>query len=113
MSGIFKRGSRKELLDKASILYERIKNVKVNSATHRKLFVKLVQRIGLVFLKPRVAPWRYQRGSRSLVDNLKKASISSNTETNEEEQEEEEIAGEIEDVVQQMLDGLRDKVKRV
>ena len=30
--------------------------------------------LGLIFLKPRVAAWRYQRGSRSLVANLMSAS---------------------------------------
>lgn len=28
----------------------------------RKLMMKLIQRVGLTFLKPRVAHWRYQRG---------------------------------------------------
>ena len=36
----------------------------------RKLAVKLVQRLGLVFLPPRIAPWRYQRGFRSLLAGL-------------------------------------------
>lgn len=31
---------------------------------------KLIQRIGMIFLPPRVASWRYQRGQRSLVNNL-------------------------------------------
>lgn len=30
----------------------------------RKLTVKLAQRIGLIYLKPTVAKWRYQRGAR-------------------------------------------------
>ena len=33
----------------------------------RKLAVKLIQRIGLVFLRPRVAAWRYQRGAKSNI----------------------------------------------
>ena len=36
----------------------------------QKLGVKLVQRLGLTFLKAKVASWRYQRGSRSLAMNL-------------------------------------------
>ena len=42
----------------------------VQSQLCRKLWVKLVQRIGLAFLTPKVAKWRYQRGHRSLTDNL-------------------------------------------
>nr|KAJ3417659.1 hypothetical protein HK105_000960 [Polyrhizophydium stewartii] len=40
----------------------------------RKLVIKLAQRIALCSLKPRVAAWRYQRGARSLADNLAAAS---------------------------------------
>ena len=44
----------------------------------RKLAIKLVQRIGLVYLRPRLAAWRYQKGSRSNVAaNLAGAGASS------------------------------------
>ena len=33
----------------------------------RKLAVKLVQRIGLVFLRPRLAAWRYRKGRSALL----------------------------------------------
>lgn len=33
----------------------------------RKLAVKLIQRIGLVYLRPRVAAWRYQKGHASSI----------------------------------------------
>ncbi|EGD78176.1 hypothetical protein PTSG_09052 [Salpingoeca rosetta] len=36
----------------------------------RKLSTKLVQRVGMSHLPPRVASWRYQRGMRSLMSNL-------------------------------------------
>ena len=37
----------------------------------RKLAVKLIQRIGLIFLRPRTAAWRYQKGQKSsIVANL-------------------------------------------
>lgn len=38
-----------------------------------KFYLKIIQRLGLVFLPPRkVAAWRYQRGTRSLALNLDK-----------------------------------------
>jgi hypothetical protein len=40
------------------------------SVVLRKLFAKLFARIGCAYLPPRVATWRYQRGKRSLVENL-------------------------------------------
>lgn len=39
----------------------------LNQTTTRKLLTKLIQRIGMNFLIPRIAAWRYMRGSRSLV----------------------------------------------
>jgi hypothetical protein len=41
------------------------------SAKLTKLCTKIVQRIGMTILPARVAKWRYQRGQRSLLDNLK------------------------------------------
>ena len=41
-----------------------------SSIAVRKLLVKLFARFGCANLPPRVASWRYQRGKRSLVENL-------------------------------------------
>jgi hypothetical protein len=57
---------------------------------HRKLFIKLMQRIGMIFLKPKLAPWRYQRGSRSLAENLKGPSQTTTATTAQEEEDEDE-----------------------
>ncbi|CAB1350256.1 unnamed protein product, partial [Coregonus sp. 'balchen'] len=51
-----------------------------SQAMLRKLGVKLIQRLGLTFLKPRLAKWRYQRGSRSLAANLSQSQSSSTVE---------------------------------
>ena len=47
----------------------------------RKLLVKLFARIGCAYLPPRVASWRYQRGKRSLVENLLKGNDGSKSST--------------------------------
>lgn len=39
----------------------------------RKLLVKLFARVGCAHLKPHVAEWRYDRGNRSLLENLSRA----------------------------------------
>ena len=41
-----------------------------NQTLVRKLLMKVLQRIGLTYLPPREAVWRYQRGSRSLLANV-------------------------------------------
>ncbi len=43
----------------------------------RKFLVKLFARVGCSYLPPRVAAWRYQRGRRSLLENLESASAGS------------------------------------
>jgi hypothetical protein len=43
--------------------------------------VKLFQRIGLAFLPPRVVAWRYQRGQRSLLQNLSAAGTAGTAST--------------------------------
>ncbi|KAJ1373190.1 hypothetical protein KIN20_035536 [Parelaphostrongylus tenuis] len=40
----------------------------------RKMFIKLVQRLALVTLRPKVAVWRYRRGRRRLEEILKRHS---------------------------------------
>ncbi|EYB82933.1 hypothetical protein Y032_0346g3131 [Ancylostoma ceylanicum] len=42
----------------------------------RKIFIKMVQRLALVVLRPRLAAWRYRRGKRRLEENLKPTSNS-------------------------------------
>jgi hypothetical protein len=42
----------------------------------RKLTVKLAARTGLTHLPPRVVAWRYNRGSRSLLENLSQAGVA-------------------------------------
>lgn len=69
---IFKVGHREDLLARIDsvfdpILKAEIKNKFMKKSTIiRKFKVKLAQRIGQIFLKPKVTKWRYQRGSRSL-----------------------------------------------
>jgi hypothetical protein len=89
---------------------------KPNQTLTRKLLIKLIQRIGLTYLPPRVATWRYQRGSRSLMQNLQGFTSILNTtddavvrsETSEDDATD-DIPPEMEDVIERLLASLRDK----
>lgn len=69
---VFKKGHRSRLLPHASSILKECLFIAAqpNQTSIRKLTCKVVQRLGMAFLPPRVATWRYQRGSRSLVQNL-------------------------------------------
>ena len=97
------------------------------SVMMRKLLMKLYQRLALIFVKPKIATWRYQRGQRSLLDNLQTLTAPSasthtdtttdtNTDTDTDatdaadaaDEDEEDIPSELESIVSLLLDGLRD-----
>ena len=71
---------------------------------------------GLTFLKMRVAVWRYQRGSRSLAENLGAGNNTARdvlrwnpVPQNEEEMIEDfEVPDCIEEVIEELMQGLRD-----
>jgi hypothetical protein len=102
-------------------------------ATIRKFNVKIIQRVGITFFRVKIAKWRYQRGSRSLISNINKANpvigltpveqakldmaaaaaAANKTRGSEqlknEQEEEEKIPFEIEDILEQVLTALKDK----
>ena len=126
---IIKHGKREDLLPYANDLLAWVINddIKQNAGTNvQKLVYKLVQRIGtiylfrdscficgcagLTFLPPRVAAWRYKRGSRSLAANLSAGDgTTSHLPETEENLEDEniEVPDEVEEVIDQLIQGLR------
>lgn len=73
ISNILKHGKREDLLIHAPNLLAWLLSCDYKSGNdflRNKYFVKIIQRLGLVFLKPRLATWRYQRGSRLLTAKL-------------------------------------------
>jgi hypothetical protein len=69
---VFKVGHRDDFLTRIDQVFEHVLQAEVTnkfmakSTIIRKSKVKLAQRIGCIFLKPKVASWRYKRGSRTL-----------------------------------------------
>lgn len=118
LAKLFKHGKRDDLLKYAPTVLQCLEKKRLsdsNQAMLRKLCVKLTQRLGLTFLKPRLASWRYQRGSRSLAANLSMsqtpavaAAVTPEMETQEQE-EDYDIPEEVETVIEHLLVGLKDK----
>ncbi|NXH55710.1 TBCD protein, partial [Rhabdornis inornatus] len=118
LAQLFKHGKREDCLPYASTVLECLDNCKLSESNQmvlRKLGMKLVQRLGLTFVKPKVAKWRYQRGCRSLAANLQAQGAAVQNQKREvaaaeaDDDEEYDIPGEIENVVEQLLVGLKDK----
>ncbi|XP_076000316.1 tubulin-specific chaperone D [Genypterus blacodes] len=118
LANLFKHGKRDDLLQYAPTVLQCLEGKHLSDSsvtTLRKLRVKLIQRLCLTFLKPRVAKWRYQRGSRSLAENLSMSqsatavdALTPEMETQELE-EDYDIPEEVETVIEQLLLGLKDK----
>ncbi|NXA51624.1 TBCD protein, partial [Nothocercus julius] len=119
LAQLFKHGRREDCLPYAPTVLECLDNCRLSESNQmvlRKLGMKLVQRLGLTFVKPKVAKWRYQRGSRSLAANLQAQSLGVQNQkmttaaaVEAGDEEEYDIPGEIENVVEQLLVGLKDK----
>lgn len=123
MSNIFKKGHRNNVLPYAHMALNPCLRLsdQNNQTLVRKLLIKVIQRIGLIFLPPKEAAWRYQRGSRSLLTNLNQttSSVVGCVETGVDkgflggsvggEEEEFEVPAELEEIVERLLCSVQDK----
>ncbi|XP_065214517.1 tubulin-specific chaperone D isoform X2 [Planococcus citri] len=121
LAAILKHGKREDLKPYTEGIFKCILTSKCLEDSYRlsrKYAIKIIQRIGLCYLRVKVAAWRYQRGSRSLALNL---GINPQPETfsavmHESKQkgdvlleECEDIPSLVEEVVAQLLKTLRDE----
>ncbi|XP_039332583.1 tubulin-specific chaperone D isoform X2 [Saimiri boliviensis] len=118
LAQIFKHGKREDCLPYAATVLSCLDNCRLpesNQTLLRKLGVKLVQRLGLTFLKPKVAAWRYQRGCRSLAANLQLLTQGQSEQKQKpplltsDDNEDEDVPEGVESVIEQLLAGLKDK----
>ncbi|XP_059617453.1 tubulin-specific chaperone D [Phlebotomus argentipes] len=118
ISAILKHGKREDLLPHTNKILQWATgcNFKESNNYLKHLhYVKIVQRLGLVFLKPRLARWRYQRGSRSIVANLTEPGVQDNAPVADsfsggdvlQHQEEIVVPDELEDIIEELLQALR------
>jgi len=121
---IFKLGQREVLLPiaddmEALLVGVESKDSLMSNSSVKKHIVKLSQRVGLCLLKPRVAAWRYQRGNRSLANNLtpdakgRAASmekVSMKIADEDEDDEDFDVPEAVENVIERLMNGLRDRV---
>ncbi|XP_034474683.1 tubulin-specific chaperone D [Drosophila innubila] len=116
IAAILKHGKREDLLPYADKLLQWIVACQYkdgNDFLKYKYFVKIVQRLGLVHLKPRIASWRYKRGTRSLVTNLGHQASAGENATSADSHDDDGAGDEIfvpdsiEEVIEELLQALR------
>ena len=112
-SHFFKHGKREDVVGVAprvlTALGECVDMTRGNTQL-RRLHTKLVRWLGITFLPPRLAKWRYQRGGRSLEEALSATPTSAPSQgEGEEEEEGYEVPPELEEVLGYLLTALRDR----
>lgn len=104
---IFQIGARSLLLPLAPVAFAVNLVLDGASVVRRKIVMKLVQRIGLVFLAPRLAPWRYQRSHRVLLAGVSVRESQMNDQSAQHVTW--KVPEQLDRVVDMLLTGLRDK----
>ncbi|ESP04000.1 hypothetical protein LOTGIDRAFT_156603 [Lottia gigantea] len=115
---LYKHGKREDMLQYAPDVLEGISECNLKEKPNsilRKTAIKVIQRLGLTFLKSQVISWRYNRGNRSLTNNLQSTSSNTTSITNsqtipaDQEDEEDEVPEHVEEILGELLEGLKDR----
>ncbi|KAI4493051.1 hypothetical protein M0802_009699 [Mischocyttarus mexicanus] len=117
IASILKHSAREDVRPYSTMLFEKILKLQLSNNPAdliRKFGMKVVQRIGFVLLRTKLASWRYQRMNRSisLLPNLSKNNGTESIENKENilnDNEDQEIPPAIEDIIEHLIQGLRDK----
>jgi hypothetical protein len=123
LAAVFKHGHRNELLARIDGIFHQMfrdpdspyLKAAESNVVLRQLTVKLASRIALAYMPPRVASWRYQRGSRSLAANLAgvasgvvAAAPAASAEGDDSSAPMAAPPDQIEEIIGRLLEGLRD-----
>ncbi|XP_011051953.1 PREDICTED: tubulin-specific chaperone D [Acromyrmex echinatior] len=120
IASILKHSAREDVKPYSQMLLDNMLKLRLSDNPAdliRKIGIKVVQRIGLILLRTKLASWRYQKTSRpiNIISNVKANDID-NTEsitcikkTISNDNEDQEIPPAIEDIIEQLIQGLRDK----
>ena len=118
MTDILKTGQREQLLSRASKVFDTFITTKSDSefvessSILKKLRVKFANNLGLIYLKPKVASWRYKMGSRSLMKNLESQATQKQEESSDEEMDDDQDDEDfecLETIITILLEHLKDQ----
>ncbi|CAL7948916.1 unnamed protein product [Xylocopa violacea] len=117
IAAILKHSAREDVKPYTQLILDKVLQFQLNENPAdliRKFGMKIVQRIGLVLLGMKLASWRYQRTSRPicLTPNTKDVNtieIVEDTKRVSLNYDDQDIPSAIEDIIEQLIQGLRDK----
>ncbi|XP_034940989.1 tubulin-specific chaperone D [Chelonus insularis] len=117
LASILKHSSREDLKPYCQTLFDKISTLNLfesPNALIRKFATKVVQRIGFVLLRPKLATWRYQKSGtkNSLLLNINDLVIENVEDTKTTaiiDNEDQDVPPLIEEIIEQLIQGLRDK----
>ncbi|KAM0725367.1 Tubulin-specific chaperone D [Formica fusca] len=119
IASILKHSAREDVKPYSQLLLDNILKLRISDNPTdliRKFGTKVVQRIGLVLLKTKLASWRYQKMNRpiSIMPNVQvnienMDSVTDIKEVISNDNEDQEIPSAIEDIIEQLIQSLRDK----
>ena len=107
LSKILSVGKREDLIQLAACILD-IPAPKNALVLRRKVYVKLLRKVALIYLAPRVASWRYQRGNRVLFSSSQKKASSMPNHLDE-SRVTWTVPVEIDKIMDVLLQGLRDR----
>ncbi|XP_072746914.1 tubulin-specific chaperone D [Anoplolepis gracilipes] len=123
IASILKHSAREDVKPYSQILLDNMLKLRLSENPAdliRKFATKVIQRIGLVLLKTKIASWRYQKMSRPInimpnvqinnIDNIDSITDNDIKKTISNDNEDQEIPPAIEDIIEQLIQSLRDKV---
>lgn len=118
IAAILKHSAREDVKPYIQMILDKVLEFHLNDNPAdliRKFGIKIVQRIGLVLLGTKLAPWRYQRTSRPICLDPNINTNSNIMESMEDiknvssNHDDRDIPSAIEDIIEQLIQGLRDK----
>ncbi|XP_011303507.1 tubulin-specific chaperone D [Fopius arisanus] len=120
LASILKHSAREDLKPHCQRIFDSITKLELSKSGHAgdlvcRYEMKVIQRIGLIVLRPKLATWRYKKKGQTinlLQDSPKtpEESIKDPPTEISSEADEEDVPPVTEEIIEQLIQGLRDKV---
>ncbi|CAD6212668.1 GSCOCG00011035001-RA-CDS [Cotesia congregata] len=117
LASMLKHNSRDDLKPYCQILFDNVIELnflKSPNSLIGKYAIKIIQRVGLVLLKPKFATWKYQKSGQkiNLLSDIQKYPIIENIDVNNSvtiDNDDQDVPTVLEEIIEHLIQGLRNK----